>query len=441
MLTFLRRKKTLRFALISTLLTGGAVCAGLIAIVASQIGEFELAAFSSKAALGLAVIIVLYVVPQLARNVQWKSDYAMHVTNTGLIFGAVILLVTILSLTSGNNLLYLVLAALLATVIVSVIAARVNLKRLTPSVRYPDHIFVGEAVPFDVTLASSKRILPSFSLSVDMVEERHSTGAEDQTASALGYFPILSARTHSRMRIERSFDGRGIFPISGFVLSTSFPFGFIEQRRFIEQRSEIVIYPQPQPLDDFSHLPPLSQGRIESRVKGSGSDLYAIRQYLNSDHHHIDWKATAKTAQLMVREFSRDDDWRVTIIFDSQVDELSAADPAFNQKFERAIVFAASLATYFAEQGAEIRLVEAENDSGFGISQAHYYEILLRLAGLSLNPPSDSAEDLMPNVGKHGNGLIRDHGLMSGLSILITPNAGQLPMTNVTAVVSFEELL
>lgn len=440
MFTFLRQKKSLRFVLISALLTGAAMGAGLIAAVASQIGEYEIAAFSSKTALGLAILIVLYVVPQLARSVQWRSEYAVQVPNAGLIFCAVILMVTIISLSSGNNLLYLVLAVLLATMIVSVIAARLNLKRLKPSVHYPDHIFAGEAIPFEVTLANQKRFLPAFSLSVDLVEERpaakDSSKTIEQKAFALGYFPIIPANAHARMRIERSFGERGIYPVTGFVVSTGFPFGFIEQRRFIEWQSEIVVYPQPKPLGDFGQLPPFLLGRVESRAKGSGSDLYAIRQYLSSDHHHhIDWKATAKTSRLMVREFTRDDDWRVTITFDSQIDEQTAADPDnnqlgqnFGQQFERAITFAASLATYFTESGAEVRLVTAEDDSGFGTSQAHHFGMLRSLAQLS------------PKVSTDGDAPVRDEEWAQGLEIFITSKGKPPSSSPTTHVIRFKDL-
>ena len=75
------------------------------------------------------------------------------------------------------------------------------------------------------------------------------------------------------MRIERKFGRRGVYPVTGFIISTGFPFGFVTQRRFIEWHNEIVVYPQPRPLDNFAHLLPFAQGRIESRTKS----LEAIR--------------------------------------------------------------------------------------------------------------------------------------------------------------------
>lgn len=372
-----------RIILVTTLLTIVAIGALMISSVAGQIGDYQLASFGSKAALGLALIIFIYIVPKLARSMRLeylRSEFSIHIPNTGLLFCALILIVTILALSSGNNLLYLVLAVLLSTMFISWIVSRLNLSRMKVAIRYPDHIFVGEEVPFEVAVTNCKRLLPAFSVSVVMSEQHGHRNIREATQVA--YFPIIPAKIFAQMRIRRSFDKRGIYPLVGFVLVTRFPFGFIENRRMIEAPGEITVYPQPKPIEDFIHLIPLNNGRIESHLKGSGSDLYAIRRYLSNDHHHhIDWKATAKMTQLMVREFTRDDDWQVTIAFDPQVEE-SAADEDFMEKFERAIILAASLLNHFINQGAEVRLLSAGHDSGFGIGSQHSYSMLRILAQL-----------------------------------------------------------
>ena len=433
MLTFFRQKKSPRFILVTASLTGAAVLSAIIGIVAGQMGKYEFAAFSSKVALGLAVLVMVYVLPRLFHSVQWRSTYAMHVPNAGLIFGAVILLVTVLALTSGNNLLYVVLAVLLATMIVSIISARLNLRRLKPSVRYPGHIFAGESVPFEITLKSEKRLLPSFSLSVDLVEERQSLTPEkgiQQQAVALSFFPVVPARSFARSTIERRFDRRGIYPVTGFLINTGFPFGFVEQRRFIEWPNEVIVYPQPEPIENFAPLLPLVAGQIESRVKGAGSDLHGIRPYLSSDHHHhIDWKATAKTRQLMIREFTREDDWRITIIFDTQTDTELVADTGFAEQFERAIVFAASVLSHFMNLGGEIRLVTLDGDTGFGAGQSHLYETLRQLAQLA--PAQTEATE-----------LLADEPGTRSFQILITQNRNVPAVSNhtTTQVIRFDEL-
>ena len=43
-------------------------------------------------------------------------------------------------------------------------------------------------------------------------------------------------------------------------------------------------------------------------VRGRRSELHTLRDYLTSDSaRYVDWKVTAKTGRLMVREFARED--------------------------------------------------------------------------------------------------------------------------------------
>ena len=60
------------------------------------------------------------------------------------------------------------------------------------------------------------------------------------------------------------------------------------------------------------------RGEWESFVRGRGSDLYRIREYMPEDSaRHVDWKATAKSGSLKVREFSREDERKLCIVFDN----------------------------------------------------------------------------------------------------------------------------
>src|SRR6185369_4701673 len=114
---------------------------------------------------------------------------------------------------------------------------------------------------------------------------------------------------------------------TGFRLATKFPAGFFKKWRRIDARGELIVYPKPQSLSDFYHSLPMLTGRVESRARGSGDDLYAIRRYQTADHlRNIDWKATAKAQQMMVREHTREDEWRLTIVFDTTAPQgLTAA--------------------------------------------------------------------------------------------------------------------
>ena len=91
--------------------------------------------------------------------------------------------------------------------------------------------------------------------------------------------------------------------VTGFELSTGFPFGFFRLRRRLRARDvEIVVYPKPRPASDELHLLPINAGRMASARRGAGQDLHSLRDYQpHDDVRHIDWKRRrAPTASLCV---------------------------------------------------------------------------------------------------------------------------------------------
>jgi uncharacterized protein (DUF58 family) len=388
-------KKTARFIFISALLTGGALVSVVVSIVAMQTGNAEMTSIGSRSALLFAVGMMIYILPRLARNIHFealRSDLSFKFSTGGWIFLVLLLVVALLAFGTANNLLYLVLALLASTLVVSEVASRLSLNKVDVKLRFPDHIFAREGAHFEITVRNRKRVLPSFSVTISAAPRRGA--AEDEAhIDRLAFFAVIPSDAYARARIEIEFPRRGVYPVRGFTISTRFPFGFIERRRHAAASGEVVVYPQPQPLDELLRQISITQGQTESLMRGSSSDLYSIRQYYSTDHpRHIDWKATAKTTRLMVREFTRDDDWRMTIVLDPTRPPKSVTSPpagsqedearAFAQMFENAMTMTASLAAHFIDAGADVRLIIGDDDLGYGRGRSHCYFMLGRLARL-----------------------------------------------------------
>ena len=86
----------------------------------------------------------------------------------------------------------------------------------------------------------------------------------------------------------------------------------------------------------------------------------------------MDWKATAHTGDLQVREFAREQDHRVVIYFDLDVTDAEAW-------FESAVDCAAFLAFRLAERGAQVRFRTQEFDVSLP-EEGDIYTILKYLA-------------------------------------------------------------
>jgi uncharacterized protein (DUF58 family) len=86
-------------------------------------------------------------------------------------------------------------------------------------------------------------------------------------------------------------------------------------------------------------------GEIESNLRGTGLDFYRIRPYETTDSARlVDWKSTAHTGNLQVREFSREQQPTVEIYLDRRI------PPGQNEWFESAVERCAFLAWHLGER-------------------------------------------------------------------------------------------
>jgi uncharacterized protein (DUF58 family) len=91
----------------------------------------------------------------------------------------------------------------------------------------------------------------------------------------------------------------------------------------------------------------------------------------------VDWKATAKVQQLKVREFTREDERRVTLVLDTR---LPAADDQIVARFEKAVTFCACLGWHFYEINAQMRFVSETLETAMGSAAGVIYPMLENLA-------------------------------------------------------------
>jgi len=132
------------------------------------------------------------------------------------------------------------------------------------------------------------------------------------------------------------------------------------------------------------------------RHRGEGRLFEGLREWVPGDDTRIiDWKATARTQQLTVREFAAEGEKRVSIILDTDMGEKavektsvrerlaieqSGVSVVASEQYERIASLAASLLSHFSLENAEFRLI-IDGDAGeFGFGRPHLYNSLRRLA-------------------------------------------------------------
>jgi uncharacterized protein (DUF58 family) len=411
----------LRF-LISIVGLALAFLAALLSTIARDTGNATAMTIFASAALLLAGVVAITTVPYLARRVaaaRLREALDFEITREGVAYLGVALIIGIAALNTSNNLLFIVLAAMLAAILVSGFASAAVLRGLELEVSDPEIAFAGKPFVAWIKLRNPRRWIPAFSVRVAgrPKSKKKKPGLEWQKTQFVFprkrewvrltdytlrrkaepaafvqifenpvYFTYVPPHSTAEAQVELTFPKRGRYTQDSFYLATRFPFSFLTKSRRVSLKRELLVYPALLDSDDFLEMLPMITGEYVSLSRGRGADLYRIREHTPEDPaRFVDWKATAKTGALKVREFSREDERRLRVIFDNP-----APDAVSTKAYEHAVSVAASLAWHFTGQNVELSYA-APGYRG----EPHLYDFLVYLA-LVQPAQADSVLESLP---------------------------------------------
>ena len=331
----------------------------------------------------------------------WPGALRQQITRTGILYFGTVMVVAMATFASGNNLLYLMLAALFSVLFVSGFVSKLVLAGLEVDVAVPQHVSAKRKFRGMLRIKNLKRWMPSFSIQVTGAPDSGFAAAgsggrsvkDDKTLDAASqaetqnvslYFPVIPGGGPDGVvldePIEMYFSRRGRVQERTFELTTRFPFGFAERRELVKLSQEIIVYPCLDPAPGFETLLAAVAGEIEMRQRGQSQDFHGIRPYQALESwRRMDWKATAHTGSPQVREYSREEDEGVVIYLDV---DASAEQSAW---FEQVVHCCAYLAYQLAGLGRRIRFRSQDCDVSVP-SQGDVYTILRYLALVAPRP-------------------------------------------------------
>ncbi len=282
----------------------------------------------------------------------------------GMMFLAALALTGAGAFYSGNNLLFLIFAAMMALLLVSGFISRLVLSGLELELLLPEHVSARMPTAARVRVRNLKWMTPSFSIEL----------AGPILANPV-YFPIIPGKAAIDVPVTVIFAQRGRHKENLFSISTKFPFGFLRKSTRVELHRETIVYPALEPRPDREALLDSIAGRIDNYRRGEGGDFYRIRPYEPQESaRHVDWKSTAHAGGLQVREFTRDEPGVVEIIFDPRV---KAGE--LRQRFEDVVEDCAFVVWGLADREARVWFRSGD----FTVAtpeEAEVYEVLRFLA-------------------------------------------------------------
>lgn len=294
---------------------------------------------------------------------------------------------------TGNNLLYLVLGLLLSLIVLSGVLSEVVLRHIRLRRHPPARAFVGQPALVEIELRNDKTRASSYSVEIeDLVEE----GGTDRRC----YFLKVGPGATERATYPRVPTRRGVLVLTGFRVSTRYPFGLFEKSRIIEDRAELLVYPALVEEPGVRRRAD-GQGRDAPTPRvGPGTELAGLREYREGDEARaIHWRRTASLGRMVVRERQRDGARRLTLLVDNG--RPPDADAAWDDAFEEAVGRAAYLAHDALEDGLAVE-VWTRTDRSPAVLPGSTPDPLWRFLALLETVPLDAEAPRLdqPSVGE-----------------------------------------
>lgn len=300
-----------------------------------------------------------------------------HFTSEGFVLLLVMILVGFAAWHSGTNLLYMLFACLFALFIIHGNLLWINFRKLSINRNVP-HITTAESpTPIEVTMNNGKKLFDSFGILVQ---------TDDGESPHNVFFPHIKSKSSARKFYEIIFPHRGRYQLSGVRLTSRYPFLFEERSYYKKDEKEILVLP---PVYSISHKLltnlPAGFGDRESQVRGSGTELYGIRQYSPGEHiRHIHWKSTARSQKMMVMEHLKDERQQIVIILNNIAGNHNSS--ATSEDFEMAVLITTALINYYLNNEFEITLITANNSFSTNNDNTSLSDIQSHLAVVKLSP-------------------------------------------------------
>ncbi|KAA0893194.1 DUF58 domain-containing protein [Oryzomonas rubra] len=196
---------------------------------------------------------------------------------------------------TGNNLLFLVVSGLLAFMSVTGYAGMRNIKGLIPEIVPPAEIFAETAAPFRLRIHNTKRHSASFLVRLEC------PGGQGIT------FPLIGCGASVEGSISLMFPDRGHAALDRLTISSTFPVNFFTRYWTFATACRFIVFPRLQAGVTIGDGDEAQRHGSNSRQdRGLDGELERIATYSGREPlRMIHWKLSARSEELLVKEFGR----------------------------------------------------------------------------------------------------------------------------------------
>lgn len=232
--------------------------------------------------------------------------------------------------------------------------------RVKLTARHSDRVCVGETLPVDVEVVhTGRRTL------WDLTVLPHGLPpAVDAMPGDGVHIDRLDPRERTRVRLGLRCRSRGMHRLRGYRAESDFPLGLLRSYTIQRVPQTLLVYPRFHALGRLA----IPTGRrfhpggvaLASNL-GESFEFLGNREYQEGDNvRDIDWRATARLSNTIIREYREEYYLRVGIVLDTFVTGDRGGERT--QDFERAVSMAAAVGDYMSRQDYIVDIFAAGPD-------------------------------------------------------------------------------
>ena len=325
----------------------------------------------------------------------------VRVTNVGLGFTLMTLVIAVAATNTGNNGLYILVSIFLGALVVSGVVSRRNVENVTVELDGPTEIFAGVPARFTLRLTNRGR-LPRRALLVKI-----------SSAAAPILFGRLDPGRPAERGVDLVFPKRGRRSIESLLLYSGYPIGLFRKGRVLPLEDERLVYPAPA---NVPFVPPdpreAEGGDPRDRRKGRGAEIRNLREAsFGDDPRDVHWPQTARQGRFIVKERASEEGRDALVALDTH--RPSGAGRAWDDAFERAVSEAAGLALQLLTRGSRVGLLLGGVVVPPGSGPAHRRGLLRALALVEPGQETGRPPAVVPGsvaIYRAGRGPVRAAG-------------------------------
>lgn len=227
--------------------------------------------------------------------------------------------------------------------------------------------------PVEVSIRNARKWLPAWMVVVrDRIQQIE--GDDDKTNRSISLvFPKIALGTEVTSSYSCRFDRRGIYEIGPAEVTTVFPIALLKTSGTASIVDRCIVHPaQGQILPAWRELFESRRfGADKARIQSGSTEgeFYGLRAYQVGDSPRwVHWRSSAKQAELVVRQFERQDNIQASLLLDLFSHDQSTRSQKksdLSQVEELAIEFVASMANLLVGRGKGVLSVAIAGRSNY----------------------------------------------------------------------------